>query len=307
MAHTYMQSGALLALCASFCWTFAPFLFSSAVRRIGPYYSNFWRLIMASTALWIIAASLIILSPAATKGVTAISIGWMAASGILGLTIGDFFYFKALTYLGPRRTLQILTGVPIVSAVGAWIFLHEILSPFAVTGIALTVGAILAVNWFDRKEKTTTEPGGFSYMGIGLAIVGTICQGAAAVLMRQAYMSAGGLNVIVAAAIRISSAGAAIVLLALVSGKIRGAVKAVPSRHAFGRLIAGTALGPVLGMLFYVASLKFAPAGIASTMSSLSPVLIIPISAWRYKTRLNWAAMIAMAAAITGVVLIFHK
>jgi drug/metabolite transporter (DMT)-like permease len=63
----------------------------------------------------------------------------------------------------------------------------------------------------------------------------------------------------------------------------------------------------VLGMLFYVASLKFAPAGIASTMSSLSPVLIIPITAWRYKTPLNWAAMIAMAAAIVGVVLIFHK
>ena len=307
MAHTYMQSGALLALCASLCWTLAPFLFSSAVRRIGPYYSNFWRLIMASSALWIIAAFLILLSPDATKGVTAISIGWMAVSGIMGLSIGDFFYFKALTYLGPRRTLQILTGVPIVSALGAWIFLHEILSPFAVAGITLTVGAILAVNWFDKKEALTAEPGRFSYKGIGLAIMGTICQGAAAVLMRQAYMSASGLNVIVATAIRISSAGAAIVLLALVSGKILGAIKAIPSRHALGRLIAGTALGPVLGMLFYVASLKFALAGIASTMSSLSPVLIIPITAWRYKMRLNWTAMIAMAAAIAGVVLIFHK
>jgi drug/metabolite transporter (DMT)-like permease len=307
MAYTFGHSGAFLALCASFCWTLAPFLFSSAVRRIGPYYSNFWRLIMASVALWIIAAALILIAPGVTKGVTAISIGWMAFSGIVGLSIGDFFYFKALADLGPRRTLQILTGVPIVSALGAWIFLHEFLSFFAVIGITFATSAILAINWFDKNEKTTTEPGGFSYRGIAMALLGTICQGAAAVLMRQAYMSAGELNSIVATAIRISSAASAIVLLALVSGKIRGAIKAVPSRHAFGRLIAGTGLGPVLGMLFYVASLKFAPAGIASTMSSLSPVLIVPITAWRYKTRLNWAAMIAMAAAIAGVVLIFHK
>ncbi len=300
-------SGAVLALIASGCWTFAPFLFSSAVKSIGPYYSNFWRLIMASVALWIIAAILIGISPGVTQGIIPRSLVWMALSGILGLSIGDFFYFKALTYLGPRRTLQILTAVPIVSALGAWLFLHEILTLWAIAGILLTVGAILAINWFDKREKATSEPGSFSLVGIFLAVIGAICQGSAAVLMRQAYMSAGGLNPIVATAIRISSAGVAIVLLVLVSGKIGGAIKAIPSRHAFGRLMGGTALGPVLGMLFYVASLKFAPAGIASTMSSLSPVLIIPITAWRYKTRLNWPAMIAMAIAISGVVLIFHK
>ena len=262
---------------------------------------------MASTALWIIAAALILASPAVARGVTPVSIAWMALSGIMGLSIGDFFYFKALTYLGPRRTLQILTAVPIVSAIGAWFFLHEILSGFAVAGITLTVGAILTINWFDKKEKVTAEPGRFSNRGIGFAVLGTLCQGAGAVLMRQAYRSAGELNTIVATAIRISAAGTVLVLLALVSGKIGGAVKAVPSRHAFGRLAFGTALGPVLGMLFYVASLKFAPAGIASTMSSLSPVLIIPITAWRYKTRVNWIAMVVMAVAISGVILIFHK
>jgi drug/metabolite transporter (DMT)-like permease len=304
---TLPHSGAFLALIASFCWTFAPFLFASAVRRIGPYYANFWRLIMASFALWIIAGVQLIISPRLTQGISFASIGWMALSGIMGLSIGDFFYFKALAFLGPRRTLQILTAVPIVSALGAWIWLHETLSFIAIAGISLTVGAILAVNWFDRRDKTTVEPGAFSCAGIGLAIVGTICQGAGAVLMRQAYHSAGELNTIIATAIRISSAGTAVVILALVSGKIGGAIKAVPSRHAFGRLVAGTGLGPVLGMLFYVASLKFAPAGIASTMSSLSPVLIIPITAWRYKTRMNWIAMLAMVVAIAGVVLIFQR
>jgi drug/metabolite transporter (DMT)-like permease len=301
------HSGALLALIASCCWTFAPFLFASAVRSIGPYYANFWRLIMASCALWIIALIVIMMNPATVHSITPQSIGWMAVSGIAGLTIGDLFYFKALTYLGPRRTLQILCGVPIVSAIGALLFLDERLSMFASAGITLTVGAILTVNWFDKKEMTTAEPGSFSYIGLGLAILGTLCQGAGAVLMRKAYLSTEELNTIVAAAIRISSAGCATVLLALISGRIAGAKKAVPSAKAFGRLAGGTALGPVLGMLFYVASLKFAAVGIASTMSSLSPILVIPISAWRYKTRLNWPALIAMMIAVGGVILIFRK
>jgi drug/metabolite transporter (DMT)-like permease len=307
MTSSIFHSGALLAIFASCCWTLAPFFFSSAVRSIGPYYSNFWRLIMASTALWIIVAIMLLFSPHAFKGVSFTSIGWMALSGIMGLSIGDFFYFKALTFCGPRRTLQILTAVPIVSALGAWLFLRETLSWYAIAGISLTVGAILAINWFDKKENKSKEPGSFSYLGIGLAVIGTICQGAGAVLMRQAYMSAHELNTIVATAIRISSAGIAVVMFALVSGKIRGSVHAIPSRHAFSRLMSGTFLGPLLGMLFYVASLKFAPAGIASTMSSLSPVLIVPITAWRYKTSVNWAAMVSMGIAIFGAVLIFYK
>lgn len=225
----------------------------------------------------------------------------------MGLSVGDFFYFKALTYLGPRRTLQILTAVPIVSAAGAWIFLGETLSLFAIAGISMVVGSILTINWFDKRDSESTEPGSFSYAGVGVAVLGTICQGAGAVLMRKAYMSGHDLNTIVATAIRIAAAGAFVVILSLVSGKIKGAVKAVPSRHAFGRLTFGTILGPISGMLFYVASLKFAAAGIASTMSSLSPVLIIPITAWRYKSAFNWPALAAMSVAIAGAVLIFHR
>jgi drug/metabolite transporter (DMT)-like permease len=299
--------GALLALFASCCWTFAPFFFTSAVRSIGPYYMNFWRLIMASGALIIIALISIIMNPEITRGITGQSVMWMSFSGIIGLVIGDFFYFSALKHMGPRRTLQILTAVPIVSALGALLFLDEQLSVFANAGITLTVVAILSVNLFDMREKASNEPGSFSYIGLGLAVLGTICQGAGAVLMRKAYLCTGDLNTIVATAIRISSAGAALVLFVLISGKISGAAKAVPSAKAFGRLVGGTALGPVLGMLFYVASLKFAPAGIASTMSSLSPVLIVPITAWKYKSRLNIPALIAMIVAVCGVVLIFHK
>lgn len=299
--------GALLALVASCCWTFAPFFFASAVRSIGPYYANFWRLVMASVALCIIALVAIVITPEITLGITPQSVLWMALSGITGLVIGDFFYFSALSYTGPRRTMQVLTAVPIFSALGAFFFLGERLSIFANIGITLTVAAILTVNWFDKKEKKTAEPGSFSYTGLAFAFIGAVCHSSGAVLMRKAYLCSDGLNTVLATAIRISSAGCAISMVALISGKISGAAKAIPSAKAFGRLAGGTAFGPVLGMLFYVASLKFAPAGIASTMSSLSPVLVVIMTAWRYKTPLNKPAFIAMAVALCGVALIFYK
>ena len=71
LAFAGHHSGAMLALIASCCWTFAPFLLASAVRGIGPYYANFWRLIMASGALWIIAL-IAITSVAANKASNAV-------------------------------------------------------------------------------------------------------------------------------------------------------------------------------------------------------------------------------------------
>ncbi len=306
-ALSHYHFGAVMALIASFCWTFAPFLFASAVRSMGAYYANLLRLVMASVGLWGIAFIAIAVTPEITRGINAESVFWMVSSGVTGLVVGDYFYFSALKHLGPRRTLQILTSVPIVSALEGMVFLGERLSLYANLGIMLTVAAILCVNWFDKNEKTTAEPGSFSYLGVVLAVAGAVCHGTAAVLMRKAYLSAGELNILTATAVRISSAGCVMLAVSLISGKISGAAKAVSSAKAFGRLAGGTVFGPVLGMLFYMASLKFAPAGIASTMSSLSPVLIVPISAWWYKTGLNKPALIAMAVAVVGVVLIFSK
>jgi drug/metabolite transporter (DMT)-like permease len=100
------------------------------------------------------------------------------------------------------------------------------------------------------------------------------------------------------------SSAVAIWVIVLARGQARGVLDGLKNRKALGRLGAATLFGPVLGMICYVSAFKTAPAGIVSLLSSLSPVLIIPISAWRYKTKINTAAFICVALALAGVLLV---
>jgi drug/metabolite transporter (DMT)-like permease len=68
------------------------------------------------------------------------------------------------------------------------------------------------------------------------------------------------------------------------------------------RLLAGTVAGPVGGMLFYVAALKYQPAGIVATITFMCPLLIIPLGTWRYGTRLGLKVLLGGAVALAGVV-----
>jgi drug/metabolite transporter (DMT)-like permease len=57
-------------------------------------------------------------------------------------------------------------------------------------------------------------------------------------------------------------------------------------------------------MIRYVSALKFAQAGVVSTLSSISPLILLPIVYLRYKSRIGWDVVAACVLAIAGVALI---
>jgi drug/metabolite transporter (DMT)-like permease len=67
---------------------------------------------------------------------------------------------------------------------------------------------------------------------------------------------------------------------------------------------AATLLGPVVGMIFYITALKTAPAGIVAALSSLSPIMIIPVTSIIYKHIPGVLSIIGTVVAVVGVVVI---
>jgi drug/metabolite transporter (DMT)-like permease len=57
-------------------------------------------------------------------------------------------------------------------------------------------------------------------------------------------------------------------------------------------------------MLCYIAALKSAPAGIVTTITFMAPLLIIPIGARLYGTRIGWAAAAGTGLSLAGVALL---
>jgi drug/metabolite transporter (DMT)-like permease len=129
-------------------------------------------------------------------------------------------------------------------------------------------------------------------------------QGAGTVLARKGFLSQGDLDPVLATAIRIGAGTAGLWAYARSRGPWRPGLGAWTEKRTLRILLAGVAFGPTLGMLCYLAALKSAPAGIVTTVTFMAPLLIIPIGARLYGTRIGWAALAGTALSLAGVLLL---
>jgi drug/metabolite transporter (DMT)-like permease len=237
----------------------------------------------------------------------------MMASGVIGLTIGDAFLYRAFVSVGPERTSQIQVLAPAATAFLAWLALGEILSGRQLAGMALILGGVLAATTYAaaaarRRTTRPAEAAGFLPRGLGsgvwAALWSALFQGLGTALARKAFLSQPDLDPIFATSIRIGSGTLAIWAYASTRVPLRAGLGAWTEPRTFRILCLGVAFGPFLGMLCYVSALKSAPAGIVTTITFMTPLLIIPIGARLNGTRVGKAALAGTAVSLAGVALL---
>ena len=105
-----------------------------------------------------------------------------------------------------------------------------------------------------------------------------------------------------------SAAVLALWLMAFFQKDIRNTVKTVRQNIPTLKVLALAALiGPVLGVSASLLSLQHVEVGIASILTSLPPIFILPISHFVFKERLGWQAVAGTLLAMVGVSLLFLK
>src|SRR5262249_21498828 len=79
-------------------------------------------------------------------------------------------------------------------------------------------------------------------------------------------------------------------------------------RHpsGLGLTAPGAFLGPTAGVTLALYAIAHAPAGVASSLVALSPLLVLPIVAWRGE-RVGWGGLVGAALAVGGVVLLVSR
>ncbi len=289
--------GIFFALATMGLWSFPPFFFAASSRRIGPFANNVWRLLLASSIYLVLCALQWWLRPAALPRLEPALL--LAASGVAGLALGDYFFYRALSTAGPERTSLVLSLAPACTAFMAWIFLRERLSPGQLGGMALVLGGVALAAWPAQRKK-----GARLWTGAGNGVIAAVCQGVGAVLAREAFLRANDFPPLTAAALRIVTAAVVVTLAAALSGKLGAILRRARTPGTMSRLAAGVAFGPVGGMLCFVIALRDTPAGIVTTIIFMTPLLVLPLGAWRYGTRLPARALGGGVAALAGVVLL---
>ena len=70
-------------------------------------------------------------------------------------------------------------------------------------------------------------------------------------------------------------------------------------------IVGGSISGPFLGIWLALISIQRAPLGIASTLQSLSPIFLLPLSYFLFRERIGLASIAGTLVAFAGTALLF--
>src|SRR4030095_4239068 len=140
--------GEIAALATSFFFAITTLIFTSTGRLVGPQVTNRMRLLFALG--YLVALNFILFrEPLPFSAETSRWI-WLSLSGVIGLSLGDAFFFQSLISVGPRLGSLLLGLAPIFGSIIAWAFFGETLSPMQIIGILL---ALAGIGWVVMSHK----------------------------------------------------------------------------------------------------------------------------------------------------------
>ena len=296
--------GELAAVGTSLCFSLGSVLFTLAGRAVGSALVNRVRLL--------VAVVLVMLWHALTFGQPLpLDAGsehwlWMGLSGVVGFALGDAFLFQAYVMIGPRLAMLMLALAPVLAAILARIFLGEVLDALAVAGIAVTLAGIVVVI-AERRDTNEAEEGRDRRryrIGLLCGLGGAVGQAGGLVLSKLGLE--GGFSPLSGLVIRLLLAAAAIWLLAILSGQLVTSYRTIRAHpRALLMVSGGAVLGPVIGVWLSLVAVQNASVGVASTLSSLMPIFLIPISYLAFGERVTRQAVVGTALAFAGMAILF--
>lgn len=297
--------GQTAAVATSFLWTIGALLFSSASKRIGTFSVNAYRLIIATVFLGV--THVILLGNLLPKANTE-QWFWLGLSGIIGLGIGDLALLAAFVMIGTRRSLLIMVLSPIFTIVGAYFFLEEALSTVAIIGVVVSLLGITIV--LVEKDKNSSEeslPKTVKKWGIFFALIGALGQGIGIMFAKKGIRLNPDviMHPVSATLIRTLLGVFFIWICALAIGKIPELYSALKCRIGMKHTATGAFIAPFLGVSLSMVAVTFTKAGIAQTLMSLMPVMIIPVLWILYRQKTSIIGIAGTTIAVFGVAMLF--
>ncbi len=293
-----MLKGELAALATAACWALTGLFFAEAARRIGSLRVNLLRL---PIALALLSAALAT-GERPFNGLDAVRVGYLAASGVVGLVVGDLAYFGALRRIGTRQASLLMSLAPAFATLAALPLLGEWPAPRALAGVVVTLAGVAWVVGEPRGSDTAViEPA----RAVALGVLGAACQGTGLVLAKLGM--AGSVPPLTATWLRIAVATSLIWALVALAGRARGLGATDALRRAVWPVAGGAVFGPFVGVWCSLIAARHAEVGVAATIMATTPILVIPLVAVTERYRPTPRALAGTLLAVLGVALLFSS
>jgi drug/metabolite transporter (DMT)-like permease len=310
--------GEAAALLSAFTWSGTSVAMASIAVRTSPVALSAIRL--AAGSLILFAVLLLLGQSGEVTGASASSVVAMLGSGLVAYALGDTLYIYTLGMLGVQRAFTVAMTLFIsLTVLGGVVLLDE---PFGWVQLAGTilVGAGIAIIVRARAVTATAGPAPEAEIPMNRGIVAQlraarrsrVVQGYAIILIVGAlwatatlWLAAGrdDLGSVAAASLRTPAGAAGLLVFALATAPEALAAPFSDRRHV-GAIIAVGVIGTAFGSLAYVYAIGEAGAARATILSSVSPLMALPLSVVFLKERLTRPMLLGTVVCVAGIVLV---
>ncbi len=291
-----MYISEIFALAAATCIAMSGMLVGELKGRINVFRLARWQ--MVASFLMTGAVSIAV---GGWRSLEAWQFGYLAASSVFGIVIATTTYFAAIYTAGARTTALLFSLASPFALLLGYAVLGETISLRQGFGVLLVlVGIVLAVGFPTSSTKTATATKTF-WLGIGLGVITAAGQALGSLCARPAM--AAGVEPFTAMTVRAGIAALVFILatlLPIASLRDRSPLTTPTQLIALGSAFFGTGLG----MSLLMAALENGNVGIVSTLSSMTPVVILPMVWARTGIAPPKAAWLGAALAVCGTALI---
>lgn len=305
--------GEVISLVVAVSWTVTAWFADKESHRVGSMVTNALRLSMAVVFL----AVLLWLTVGRPYPVYADSRAWfwLSLSALVGYVFGDWCLFNCYLFVGARFGQLFMTIAPPTAAFAGWLLLGETLTWKAALAMAVTLAgiAISILSRGDGRQVRLDLPlkgvllgiGAGLGQGFGLVLSKIGMEHYAAAIPSDAPSLMETMLPFASTMIRAVIGGAGFLLILALQKNLGGFVKAVkdPVSMKYASLI--TLFGPALGVSLSLMAVRYANAGIASTLMALTPVIILLPEVLVNKKRIRFKEILGVVVSVTGVALFF--
>lgn len=291
--------GELAALATAFCWSLSATAFELSGKKVGSLSVNYIRLVTGFIFISVFTFF--------TRGyflpIDATSKNWifLSISGLIGFFIGDLFLFQSYLEVGSRVSMLIMATSPPIAALLGFIIFGEKLRVISILGMAITLLGIaiviLSKNPDEKKIKITHSVKGLTY-----AFLGSLGQSVGLIFSK---IGMGEYNPFAATQIRIIAGFISFTILFIYLKKWDDLKLALKDKKAMLGITIGSIFGPFVGVSLSLLSLQYTSAGISSTITSIVPVTIIPLSMLVFKEKIKLKEILGAITTVAGVAVLF--
>lgn len=293
--------GQLLALLTAACWAQNSIIYRYLGTRVGSDAAAHVRMWIALPAMAMLA--FFVEGSAFPTSLSAQTYGLLFVSGAIGFFLTDLFLFQAYVLLGNRETMVIMTLSPIVTAIFSNFLFAESLNPRQILGISVTILGIILMVVMGSRLKISDEEQKTRLKGFLFAMLASVLQSVSYLFARYALNETGPIS---SNLLRTVGGLVAFILYNVVYKRnAKKQFQSFKNKKFFALLAIAAIVGPVIGMSSQMKAFTLAPIGIVTTLTQVTPILLIPFDIFIMHKRLSLSDMAGTLLSIVGVALLF--